>query len=52
MLLWQQVFTEIESKEFAESKVLVEASFGGEIETRAIPSAEPSLLLFWSVRIL
>lgn len=52
--LWQQVFTELESTEFAESRVVVEASFQGEFDNKVIPktSNQPSLLLFWSVRIV
>lgn len=52
LLLWKKVFSEIESPEFAESKVVVEAEISGSFAPHVFRSHGPTNMLYWSVRII
>ncbi|EKM53219.1 uncharacterized protein PHACADRAFT_210914 [Phanerochaete carnosa HHB-10118-sp] len=51
-LLWKKVFSEIESPEFAESKVVVEAKLSGSFAPHVFRAHGQTDMLYWSVRIV
>ena len=50
--VWKKVFTELESAEFAESKVIVKAEFLEMIPKEIAVHGLPLPVLYWSVRIV
>ncbi|EKM53220.1 uncharacterized protein PHACADRAFT_197643 [Phanerochaete carnosa HHB-10118-sp] len=51
-LLWKKVFSEVESPEFAESKVVVEASLSEPFDPDVLRAHGPTRVLFWSIKIV
>ncbi|GJE92393.1 S-adenosyl-L-methionine-dependent methyltransferase [Phanerochaete sordida] len=51
-LLWKKVFSEVESPEFAENKVVVEAKLSEVIAADVFRARGPTNMLYWSVKIV
>jgi len=51
-LLWKQIFTQIESQEFAEKRVIVDAILTAGFGKNAIGTRHDARMLVWSVRII